>query len=86
MFTLTMDPAAGRFALSLDGKELLRHSPEAPALYLGLGILSCFPLPEKIVHRFGKTWIGAVVLAALFWWAVYELNRSGNNPFMYLNF
>ena len=56
------------------------------AVYLGLGVLFCFPLPEKIVHRYGRTWIGALLLAALFWWAVYELNRSVNNPFMYLNF
>ena len=55
-------------------------------LYLGLGVLFCFPLPEKLVHRFGRTWIGSILLAALFWYAVYELNRSGNNPFMYLNF
>ena len=56
------------------------------ALYLILGVVFCFPLPEKLIHRFGKTWIGAVLLAALFWYAVYELNRNGNNPFMYLNF
>lgn len=56
------------------------------AIFLALGILFCFPLPEKLVHRFGKTWVGAILLAALFWWAVYELNRNGSNPFMYLNF
>ena len=56
------------------------------AVYLALGILFCFPLPEKLVHRFGRTWIGSILLAALFWYAVYELKLSGNNPFMYLNF
>ncbi len=56
------------------------------AVYLILGVAFCFPLPEKLIHRWGKTWVGAVVLAAIFWYAVYELNRSGNNPFMYLNF
>ena len=56
------------------------------AVYLILGVLFSFPLPEKLIHRFGKTWVGSVALAAIFWWAVYELNRSGNNPFMYLNF
>lgn len=56
------------------------------AVYFGLGVLFCFPLPEKLVHRFGRTWIGSILLAVLFWYAVYELNRSGNNPFMYLNF
>ena len=54
--------------------------------YLALGVFFCFPLPEKLIHRFGRTWVGAVLLAAVFWYAVYELNRSGSNPFMYLNF
>lgn len=67
------------------GSEFLRILKQF-AVYLGLGILFCFPLPEKLVRRYGKTWVGAILLAALFWWAVYELNRSGNNPFMYLNF
>ena len=56
------------------------------AVYLILGVLFCFPLPEKLIHRWGKTWVGAMILAAIFWYAVYELKRSGNNPFMYLNF
>lgn len=54
--------------------------------YLALGVLFCFPLPETLVKRYGRSWIGSALLAALFWYAVYELNRSGNNPFMYLNF
>lgn len=68
------------------------------AIYLILGILFCFPLPEKLIHAFctpaqtrdGKvslrSWISCAVLAIIFWFAVYELKRSGNNPFMYLNF
>ena len=67
-------------------------------VYLLLGILFCFPLPEKLIHALctpserknGKfdlrSWISCAVLAILFWIAVYELKRSGNNPFMYLNF
>lgn len=54
--------------------------------YLALGVFFCFPLPEKLIHRWGRTWIGAVVLAAIFWYAVYELSRSAGNAFMYLNF
>ena len=56
------------------------------APYLALGVLFCFPLPEKLIHRWGRTWVGAVLLAALFWYAVYELNRNGGNTMMYLNF
>ena len=54
--------------------------------YLALGVFFCFPLPEKLIHRWGKTWIGAVVLAAIFWWAVYVLSQTGDNPFHYANF
>lgn len=54
--------------------------------YLALGVFFCFPLPEKLVHRWGKTWIGAIVLAAIFWWAVYVLSQTGDNPFQYANF
>ena len=56
-------------------------------------------LPEKLIHAFCtpsqakdgrstnlRSWISCAVLAILFWIAVYELKRSGNNPFMYLNF
>lgn len=55
-------------------------------IYLILGVLCCFPLPEQFVHRYGKTRIGSILLAVLFWWAVYELNRFGSNPMMYLDF
>ncbi len=56
------------------------------AIYLTLGVLFCFPLPEKLVHRYGKTWIISILLAVLFWWAVYTLYRFGSNPMMYLNY
>ena len=65
MFTLTMDPAAGRFALSLDGKELLRHSPEAPALYLGLGrehihmYRGNFDIRDRVERRLPLRFVGA---------------------------
>ncbi len=63
------------------GMRFLTYLP-----YFGAGILLCFPVVENILHRIGKNWIGAVLLGALFWWAVYEMQRTGGNVLMYINF
>jgi len=54
--------------------------------YLLGGILCAFPYPERIVHKFGGKWYGAVALSGLFWVTVYILWKNGNSPFMYMNF
>lgn len=54
--------------------------------YLLGGVLCALPYPERIVHRFGRKWYGAVILAAIFWTTVYVLWKNGNSPFMYMNF
>ncbi len=51
------------------------------------GILFLFPLPENLVRRFGRTWVGSAVLAVLFWASVVVLVLvSGSTGFVYLNF
>lgn len=60
---------------------LLRYLP-----YLLFGIFFCFPIPEGIVKRYGKSWIVSLILAALFWWAVHTMIQQGSNTMMYLNF
>ena len=70
--------------------------------YLGnytlIGILFCFPLPKMIYqwfrnHTVGKkrfrlgSWIVSILLAALFWYAVYTLKqRGGSDPMGYAGF
>ncbi|MCR5345229.1 MAG: MBOAT family protein [Lachnospiraceae bacterium] len=54
--------------------------------YLLGGVLCALPYPERIVHRFGRKWYGAIVLSAIFWATVYVLWKNGNSPFMYMNF
>lgn len=54
--------------------------------YLLAGVLFCFPIPENIVRRFGKTWPGAIILSVLFWWAVYTVQKSGSMPLAYASF
>ena len=56
------------------------------APYLIGGVFCCFPILERFVKRYGRNPIVSMLLAALFWWAVFEIQRSGNNPFLYLNF
>ena len=54
--------------------------------YFGAGILLCFPVVENLLHKIGRSWIGSILLGALFWWAVYEMQRTGGNMLMYINF
>lgn len=54
--------------------------------YLLAGVLFCFPIPENLVRRFGKTWPGAIILSVLFWWAVYTVQKSGSMPLAYAGF
>lgn len=54
--------------------------------YLLIGVLFCFPLPENLVHRFGKTIPGAIILSLLFWWAVYTVQQNGSMPLAYAGF
>lgn len=54
--------------------------------YLLVGVLFCFPIPENLVRRFGKTWPGAIILTALFAWAVFTVFESGSMPLAYAGF
>ena len=52
--------------------------------YLLAGIFFCTPLPEKLLKRFSRSLVLSLILAVLFWWAVYSIHRNGSNPFGYL--
>lgn len=54
--------------------------------YLIGGILCTLPYPERIVHKYGKKWYGAIILAGIFWVTVYVLWKNGTGSFMYMNF
>ena len=48
--------------------------------------LACTPLLRKLFYRWKDSFVGAVILAGLFWLCVWRLQVEGNNPFMYFRF
>ena len=52
-------------------------------VFLILGLLCSTSLPAYLYRRFKSTWVGAVILAVLFWLCLYCLSKGMNDPFMY---
>lgn len=52
----------------------------------GVGFIGCTGLAQKLFHRWKDTLPGIILLAALFWFCVRQLELGGQNPFMYLDF
>ncbi len=55
-------------------------------LLLLVGLLFCTKLPERLYHRFKNTFVGTVVLLAVFWGSAYYLYLGLNDPFLYFRF
>jgi len=53
---------------------------------LAAGMFACTSLVQKLFRRFKDTYVGSVILVALFWLCVWRLQRAGQNPFQYLKF
>lgn len=62
-------------------KELSVFAPT-----FGAGILCCVPAVQKLYERFQKNIVTVLILAVLFWYAVYTVANVQGNPFMYANF
>ena len=72
---------------NVSGNDLERLLPALlPNLIAGLVL--CFPYAENLLQRPYKSavvrWIVSLLLAGLFWYAVYTLQQQGSNPLMYL--
>ena len=89
-------PAAGASA-GMDAMDFARYwngnvdNGEARLWpYILIGILLCFPQPGMLLKRVRKTKIGSwavsILLALLFWYAVYTLRISGSDPMGYAAF
>ena len=55
-------------------------------VFLILGLLCSTSLPAYLYRRLKGTWVGAVILAVLFWLCLYCLSKGMNDPFMYFRF
>lgn len=65
-----------------DWQDALRNY----GILFGAGFFACTPLVQRLFKRCKDTLPGIVVLAALFWLCVRNLEQEGLNPFMYLDF
>ena len=63
------------------GKYLSMYWP-----YLLAGVLCCIPALSRFYEKWKKKWFVTVLLALLFWMAVYRLSISAGNPFLYFSF
>lgn len=81
-------PASGKSA-GMDPNDFATFwKSVGPAIIVG--VVLCFPLPETIIRRVGKSkigsWVLSVLLAALFWYSVYVLTQNGSDPMGYAAF
>ena len=51
-----------------------------------IAILFSTPYPFKLYQRFRSTFIVRLILIVLFWVSVWQITKSGSNPFLYLSF
>lgn len=51
-----------------------------------IGFTACTPAVKKLFDRWKDSWVGILLLAALFWVCVWRLQVEGHNPFMYFSF
>ena len=55
-------------------------------VFLVLGLVCSTSLPAYLYRRLKGTWVGAVILAVLFWLCLFCLSKGMNDPFMYFRF
>ena len=55
-------------------------------VFLILGLLCSTSLPAYLYRRLKGTWLGAIILAVLFWLCLFCLSKGMNDPFMYFRF
>lgn len=51
-----------------------------------VGAFACTPALQKLFKKGKDSFLGAVILAALFWFCVWRIQIEGQNPFMYFRF
>lgn len=53
---------------------------------MGLCILFATPYPMRFIKKFRKNIVVKLLLLCIFWYSVYQIARSGDNPFIYFQF
>ena len=71
--------------IQVSAQDWIRALKDYGMLFLGCAI-ACTSLPRRLFEKLKDTLIGGIILAALFWFCIWRLQREGLNPFMYLQF
>jgi len=50
------------------------------------GVVFATPIPRKIWDKVRNCWLVDIVLFALFWWCVYMISTSAQDPFAYFQY
>lgn len=51
-----------------------------------VGLVCCTPLIRKLYQKWKDSVVGSVLLAVLFWVSIWQLQKQGQNPFLYFRF
>ena len=55
-------------------------------IFFLLAIVFSFEFPQKIYHKYKKTFVVNIVIIIIFWLSVYRIMTSASNPFLYFRF
>lgn len=70
---------------SVYGMDIISFS-SVMYVWLGIGVILSTPVFVKLFEKYKKTWIGTLLLFAIFWASVVQLVDSSYNPFLYFRF
>ena len=65
--------------------HLMRYLKEYWVLFI-FCILFSTPYPMRLYQSYKKKWFVVLIVAAIFWFSVYEIMIGSNNPFLYFRF
>ncbi len=55
-------------------------------IFFLLAIVFCFEFPQRMYHKYKKTFVVNIVIIIIFWLSVYRIMTSASNPFLYFRF
>lgn len=78
-------PFLGGGGIAVNSTDIVRYGQNYGVLML-VGVILCIPAVFDTLLKHRKNIVVVLLLAAVFWYAVYFVASSAGNPFMYLNF
>ncbi|MBQ6806736.1 MAG: MBOAT family protein [Lachnospiraceae bacterium] len=69
----------------VEGEQVLRYLKEYGVLFI-FCVLFATPFPMRQYKKRKNKWYVILLIAAIFWFSVYEIMVGSNNPFLYFRF